>query len=171
MFAKAQYEGSISELLTWANRPMSPEESRNRQDPPPEPYNTWVKGLMPAGHLETVKWWVGRADENTPNDGEWIQGFPHIHVESVQWVPTVTTAITYVEVPEKGGEFALGGLSPDDPYTLIKPELGLTLVTDAITWHGVKPVISGNRIAIITSGFPTITHVTSEEYEGPYKKS
>ena len=161
MFAKAQYEGNIDELLAWANRPASVEEIRMADTPPPEPYRSWVNTLMPEGHLETVKWWVGRNDENSPNDGEWIEGFPHIHVESVQWVPTVTTAITYIAVPEEGGEFALGGLSPDDPYTLIKPELGLTLVTDAITWHGVKPVKSGNRIALITSGFPEETHLPS----------
>ena len=59
----------------------------------------------------------------------------------------------YLTVAASGGEFALGGHKKDDPYTLIKLEPGIAIMVDAITWHGVKPVLAGTRIALITTAW------------------
>lgn len=146
-----QYPGDILELRKWAlNR-------RGQLKDPPELFERWVLPLV-QGDRDIVYcgYWVGCCtpdNKRNPNDPVWHLGYPHTHNRSVGWADETLTAITYLSVAEEGGEFALGGLSPDDPYELVKPELGLTVVTDAATWHGVRYVSRGTRLALITTGF------------------
>lgn len=145
-----KYEGNIAELLYWAtNRGRA-----GQSEKAPEPYFSWMEQFMPKWD-GVIGHWVGSATPDAELDGDWIVGFPHIHTISVKWPPEAFTVITYLVAPEEGGEFALGGLSPDDPYKLIKPEPGLTVMCDAQTWHGVKPVKKGNRVSLINTKFPT----------------
>lgn len=127
----------------------------NRQDqPPPEPYLSWLAGLMPETHRVGMGYWIGCVAPNSPLDGDWVKGYPHCHVNSVKWSPDTLTITTFLIIPESGGEFALGGNKETDPYTLIAPKLGLSIVNDAVRWHGVKPVTSGTRMSLMTSSPP-----------------
>lgn len=140
------YTGDLQTLLRWAlNR---------RDDKPPEPYGAWVRNHMPKNCLANVGYHVGGLTERSPLDGDWHIGYPHAHNVSVGWPNEATTVLTYLAVAQEGGEFAIGGLDRNDPYELITPEPGLTLIMDATVWHGVKPVRKGTRIALITSGVP-----------------
>lgn len=147
----AFYDGDIESLRRWAiNR-------ANLATQVPEPYRSFVLNLMPPNCRGRIRHWVGFTNPDSslnPDDPEWVRGFPHIHKESVNWPDEAYTVITYLHVPEEGGEFALGGLSPDDPYQLVKPEVGLTVMCNAVTWHGVRAVKRGGRMAFITTGFP-----------------
>lgn len=111
---------------------------------------------MPEECRRTIGHWCGIHTPSSLAKGGWLRGFPHIHQISVGWVPEAYTIITYLTAPEKGGEFAYGGLSPDDPYELIMPEEGLTVGCDAVTWHGVKQIHKGTRTALISTGFPNL---------------
>jgi hypothetical protein len=147
-----EFKGDIHELRRWAvNR-----ANQHLTALAPEPYYSWVVDLLPLDARNGVAHWVGICTPESPLDlaGDWVKGYPHIHTESVNWPPKSTTVITYLTAPEEGGEFALGGLSKDDEYTLYPIYEGLTVVCDAVTWHGVKPVKKGTRIALITTGHP-----------------
>ena len=144
-----KYEGDLYNLSRWAlNR-----TSREREELP-EPYRSWVIELLPENCRETVAAWVGFSTPYSPLDGDWILGYPHTHVISRSWPEESTTVITYLTAPEEGGEFGMGGKNKDDPYEFVMPEPGLTVKCDATIWHGVKPVIKGTRLALITTGFP-----------------
>ena len=140
----AQYEGDLHVLAKWA-------VDRDTGEPP-EPYRSWVKALLPPGH---IGYFAGMVTPSTPTVDGWAQGYPHAHVISVGWKdPCQISAITYVGIPEEGGEFGYGGLNKDDPYVLVPVKPGLTVFVDAATWHGVKPVLSGARVALVATTFP-----------------
>lgn len=147
-----EYKGDIHQLRKWAvNR-----SNQHLLPFAPEPYWSFVMDLLPPDARNGVAHWVGICTpESTLNlAGDWVKGYPHIHTQSVNWPEKSTTVITYLTAPEEGGEFALGGLSPDDEYTLYPVYEGMTVMCDAVTWHGVKPVKKGTRIALITTGHP-----------------
>ena len=139
------YEDDIAPLLEWSRRPT---------EKMPEPYLSWLRDKMPEACRARIEHHVGAISNRSTLDGEWVKGYPHIHAISMGWKPEVYTIITYLITPEEGGEFAMGGLNPDDPYTLIEVKPGLSIGCDAITWHGVKPVRKGVRVAIVSNGFP-----------------
>jgi len=143
------YEGDLHKLRKWA-------VNRRNDEAPPEPYRSWVRGLMPENCRGAIGYWVGVITPESSVLNGWVRGYPHAHVESVNWHPETTTAVTYLSVADSGGEFGIGGTSEDDPYEFINPVPGLTVLMDAVTWHGVKPVHAGTRMALITSGPPAI---------------
>jgi len=146
------YQGDVHELRKWA-------VNRCGDIPPPEPFKTWIEDLLTKGGgiiREKIGFWVGVITPDSPlsDDGEWCRGYPHAHCISVGWPKDSLTAITYLSIPDEGGQFGLGGFSPDDPYEFIDVEEGLTVVCDGATWHGARPVTKGTRMALITSGPP-----------------
>ena len=147
---QTKYEGDLEALLDWA---QTVNWAERQFDTAPEPYRSWVMELMPKQYRNTLWHLFGmvnpRSELNTP---EWVQGYPHIHTRTANLKPDVLTAITYLRVAEEGGEFAMGGLEEDGPYETIIPEPGLTVICDAETWHGVRPVRKGTRIALISTG-------------------
>lgn len=143
------YPGDVHELRKWAV---------NRGDrPAPEPFQAWVRKLLTRDRaLGKIGYWLGVITPDSPDseDGEWCRGYPHAHCISVGWEKRSMTAVTYLAVPEEGGQFGLGGLDPNDPFEFIDVEEGLTVVCDGATWHGSRPVTAGTRIALISSGPP-----------------
>jgi len=149
-----QYNGNLQPLLVWALNP--PENSgQNRKDHPPEPYRSWIEGHFPEDR-QYIKYWTGKITPTSKltEDGEWVDRYPHIHTESVGWDPSTVTMLFYLVAPESGGEIGVGGYDENDPYTFITVTPGLVVLMDATLWHGVKPVISGERVALVVSGFP-----------------
>jgi hypothetical protein len=146
---QTMYNGDIAPLIEWTN-----DRSRVLSGVAPEPYYSWVTSLMPPDCRTRFSHHLGNMNEHSPNNGEWVKGYPHIHSKTMKWKPEVFTILTYLIAPEEGGEFAMGGLSPDDPYALIKIVPGLTVGCDSVTWHGVKPVRKGNRRVLLTVGYP-----------------
>ncbi len=146
-----RYKGPLEPLIKWATN-----RGRSAKTPaePPEPYRSWVRDQMPPNCRNVIGYWVGVITPDSELDGDWVKGYPHIHAITMGWEPSTTTVMTYLTAPTKGGEFALGTSKESDPYTLIKVTPGLTVKCDAVTWHGVKPVLEGTRIALITTGCP-----------------
>lgn len=140
------YKGDLHALLKWAV---------NRNDcAPPEPFQSWVRNLMPENCRGNIGYHVIALTPDSPAADGWHKGFPHSHITSVDWQPETTSAVTYLATPERGGEFGLGGLRKNDPYEFIDPEPGMTVMCDATQWHGVRQVLQGTRIALVTSGPP-----------------
>lgn len=143
------YPGNVHELRKWAV---------NRQGrEPPEQFTKWIAELLQRTRkLATIGYWVGVITPESPDseDGDWCLGYPHAHYISVGWPKDSMTAVTYLSVPDEGGQFGLGGLSPDDPFEFVDVEEGMTVVCDGATWHGARPVTAGTRMALITSGPP-----------------
>ena len=148
MISTFQYEHGLEPLITWAvNRGQATITAE-----PPEPFSTWIKSVLPVW-CTRLGFWVGVITPDSKLNGDWVDGYPHTHANSMKWPPNTTTAMLYLVAPEAGGEFAIRGQEESDPYTLIKVVPGLTVLTDAVTWHGVKPVKKGTRIALITTGW------------------
>jgi len=147
-----EYPGELQPLIKWAvNRNQA-----NHVQVPPDPFPEWVAGLMPEECRGEIHYWVGVVSPDSKLSGkssDWVDGYPHTHVNSVGWRPSATTVMLYLTVADDGGEIAIGGDNEDDEYTLIQPYPGMAVRVDAVTWHGVKPVKSGTRIALITTGF------------------
>ncbi len=139
----AQYDGPIHALTKWA--------VNKRDDVPPEPFASWIADLVPEVYRDRLGYYTGCITPNTPLDGDWCRGYPHCHVKSVDWEPDTLTVITYLTVAEEGGEFGLGGLKETDPYTFMVPKPGLSIMLDAVRWHGARPVIRGTRISLMAS--------------------
>ena len=112
---------------------------------------------MPESCRDGVGYWASVVTPFSKLAGDWVDPFPHNHVNSMNWSPGTTTVITYLVAPDAGGEFGLGGHDPSDPYEFIKPEPGLSISIDATVWHGVKPVQAGARIALMSTGWPNST--------------
>ena len=145
-----KYEGDLEPLIMWAvNRGHAAKTME-----PPEAFRIWVREMLPGHCRNDIRYWVGVITPDSELDDGWVKGYPHTHVNSMSWPPDATTVMMYLIVPEAGGEFWLGGLDPADPYTSITVKPGLAIIVDAKTWHGVKPVISGTRMAIIATGLP-----------------
>ena len=149
---REHYPGNIQLLLRWASNRNSGKQDRH----PPEPFKSWITKLMPENCRHHMGWWVGvgTPDAKLSEDGEWLDRFPHRHIDSMGWPPETITLMTYLSVPLEGGEIAVGGLSKDDPYEEIMPEVGMTLGVDALIWHGVRPIKEGTRIVLLTTGMP-----------------
>lgn len=144
-----QYTGDLEPLIRWAvNRGCSNQDSKA----PPEPYKSWVENLLPEKCRGSVGWWIGIVTPESKASPDWVDRYPHRHVDSMGWDPQTTTIITYLVAPQTGGRFAMGGGAADDPYNDIKITPGLTISMDAATWHGVRPVGKGTRIALICTG-------------------
>lgn len=140
------YPGDIHELFKWVR------SGKWKTEHAPEPYWSWVYERLPV--KSNIFHRVGMLNWDSPASDEWCEPYPHVHSESMGWEPEVFTILTYLVAPEEGGEFAMGGLSPDDPYVDIPVKPGVTVGCDSITWHGVRPVKKGTRIALLTVGFP-----------------
>lgn len=153
---QVMYEGDLAPLIEWAE---NGDRDRDGLGFAPEPFYSWVRNHMPPYCRGFVTNTIGYITENGIFDGDWVKGYPHIHTTTMFWEPEIYTIITYLIVPEEGGEFAMGGLERNDPYTLIPVKPGLSIGCDSITWHGVKQVRKGKRVAIVTAGFP------SQEYQ------
>lgn len=139
------YTGELQPVIRWAvNRDSGMVD-------PPKDFCEGMQALMPE--CKRLEYWVGVITPDSKLDGDWVDGYPHTHVNSVGWPPETPTALTYAVAPDIGGELAVGGESPDDPYELIPVTPGLVVIVDAKTWHGVKPVEKGTRIAVITTGW------------------
>ena len=146
----AQYEGEMRPLIKWAlNR-----NATSQYAAPPEPYASWVVDLMPEKCRKNMFYWIGFTTPETELDGDWVDRFPHTHAKAVGWEGETTSVITYLIAPEAGGELGVGGRDENDPYEFIQPKAGLTVIIDALMWHGVKPVMQGARIALVASGTP-----------------
>ncbi len=149
-----QYDGCLHEVTKWAiNR-------RNVGYEPPTEFLEFIHQLMPEKCRDIVGYHLNFYTPMTPTDesGEWVRGYPHSHVWSVDWPPEAFTCLTYLSVADEGGEFALGGLERDEPYTFVEPQPGQTFMFDAMRWHGVRPVKKGVRLSLLTSGVPDQTN-------------
>lgn len=147
-----KFPGDMYDVLKWA-------VNRQLKDIPPE-FDKWLLNLMPEKCREVTGHHLNVHTLQTPLADGWVRGYPHSHTWSVNWPPDTFTCVTFITMSEEGGEFALGGNSPDDPYEIFAPEAGTTVTFDAMRWHGVKPVTKGTRISLLTSGFPDF-----EEYK------
>lgn len=143
-----KYPHDLAPLLEWADMHSGDLVA----DEPPEPFATWVKGVLPDW-CTSFKFAVGRVYVGSQLDGDWVDKYPHMHVDSMGWPANTATAILYLVSPEEGGESAIGGENKSDPYTLTKLTPGLTVLIGAKTWHGIKPVKAGTRIALLTTGW------------------
>lgn len=143
-----QYKYDLEPLTHWA---VNRYQATGTQEPP-EPFPAWIKMVLPKW-CTRFGYWVGVVTPDTKLDGDWVDRYPHTHINSMGWPANTTTALLYLSAPEIGGEIAIGGRKSSDQYTLIMPKPGLTVLTDAATWHGVKPVVKGTRIALITTGW------------------
>lgn len=154
MIQKHYYPGDAQLLLRWA---INRGEAEQKRRDPPEPFKSWVRNLMPVACRNQIGYWVGSATPKSKlsADGKWLDRFPHRHIDSMGWPREATTIMTYLAEPLEGGDIAIGGLSPDDPYEEIEVEIGLTLMVDSATWHGVRPVPRGTRIVLLTTGMPS----------------
>jgi len=148
-----QYDGPIAPLLAWADPPVPITDTMRRHNPP-EPWKSWAESLLDPTHT-TIEYFAGIGDPSSWLDdtGDWVFGFPHRHIDTMRW-QEASTAMTYLEVPTAGGEFALGGLLEADPYELLVVTPGITVVVDHLTWHGVKPITAGRRVVAICTGQP-----------------
>jgi len=140
------YDGNINSLLEWIKT------DKYKTEHAPEPYWSWVYERLPV--KSNISHGLGKMNEQSPYFGDWSIPYPHVHTRSMKWDPKVFTILTYLVAPEKGGEFALGGLSPNDPYQDITIKPGLTIGSYANIWHGVRPVLKGERIVLFTIGHP-----------------
>jgi hypothetical protein len=142
------YDGDIHVLTKWAVNRIDTDEV------PPEPFRSWIKQFFKPAKL--LGYHVGVITPDSPDsaDGEWCRGYPHAHYISVGWPKDTPTVITYLAAADSGGQFGLGGLSPDDPYEFIDVKPGLALLIDGATWHGARPVHAGTRISLMTCGEP-----------------
>ena len=143
-----RYPGEIFPVVKWAvNRSL-----RER----PADFHDFLLSLMPKKCHNAIGYHLNVHTSASPTDesGQWVRGYPHSHVWSVDWPPDTFTCLTYLTVADEGGEFALGGLERDDPYQLVTPEIGQVFMFDAMRWHGIKPVIRGTRISLLCSGMP-----------------
>ncbi len=109
----------------------------------------YVRPHFPPG--AKLHWEVASITEESEHDGEWVEGYPHKHVETMGWEPGTMTVMLYLVAPEEGGELAIGSENRDDPFELIKIEPGFGVVIDSNTYHGVKPVTKGKRLALVIS--------------------
>ena len=154
-----RYEGDLHALLKWAVNRVESVDTYKTLPAPPEGFIDWVTALMPENCRETLGHWISSHTADSPHDGEWARGYPHNHITSVGWDPDATTVLTYLITESQGGEIAVGGLNKDDPYEIIAPEPGMAVRVDARTWHGVRAVRGGGRIALGTTGFPSTSEL------------
>lgn len=143
------YRGDLHDVTKWAI-------NRRSNVPPPDEFYQWVRDLMPEKCKGVIGYHLNFYTPLTPTDesGEWVRGYPHSHVWSVDWPPETFTCLTYLAVADEGGEFGLGGMDREDPYEFVMPEPGMTFLFDAMRWHGVRPVKRGTRLSLLTSGVP-----------------
>lgn len=145
----ARYDGDLQPLRDWinANYPAAKQSAQRRDDPPPEPFLSWAISHQPVSGK--LKFWASKIRAGLEPD-TWFAGFPHVHV----WGSDVLTMILFVQAPQAGGEFGIGGVDKDDPYQFVTPEAGLAVFVDGDTWHGVKTVSEGERLAVIVTRVP-----------------
>jgi len=148
---RIRYEGDLQPLIRWA---VNRGQSKRDKISPPEPFRSWIEQQLPENCRDHFGFWVGVVTPDSKCDGDWVSPYPHRHVDSMGWKPETTTLLTYLIAPEDGGEFCLGTTEEDGTYQKIAVEPGLTISTDAATWHGVLAVKKGTRMALITTGFP-----------------
>ena len=148
---KGFYMGELQPLIRWAVNRGDMDVVKSLKLP--EEFRLYIEHLMPEGFPD-AKYWVGLITPHNKNKDGWVEGYPHRHVDSVNWPPQTPTLMTYLITPEIGGEIGMGGENRDDPFKFIKPEPGMTVLTDAKTWHGVKPVFRGTRLALLATGWP-----------------
>lgn len=141
-----RYPGDIYEVIKWAVNRF------DRKEPPQ--FTAWLQSLMPEECKQTIGHHLNLHTPQTPTEGGWIRGYPHSHIWSVNWDARTTTVLTFLAMSDEGGEFGLGGNDREDPYEFFKPEIGTTIVFDAMRWHGVRAVTKGTRISLLSSGFP-----------------
>ena len=143
------YEGDLHELAKWAvNRGMG-----IKYQEPPAAFQKVIGELLPEG---LIGHFVNVQITESPNDGEWADRFPHVHMDpenSCGWEKDTYTLLTYLATDIEGGEFALGGESPDDPYEIVKVEPGMIIKVNEATWHGVRKCGKGIRLSIVTTSF------------------
>jgi len=141
-----RYPGDLYLVVKWAI-------NREGRTIPPE-FQEWLQGLMPESCRQTIGHHLNLHTPITPVEDGWVKGYPHSHVWSVDWAPETTSVLTFLAMSEEGGEFGLGGNDRDDPYEFFKPEVGTTIVFDAMRWHGVRAVTKGTRLSLLSTGFP-----------------
>ena len=143
------YPGDLHDLTKWAiNR-----RNVDSYGVPPA-YQEYIESLIPDKRKHVIGHHLNFYTPMTPTDesGQWVRGYPHSHVWSVNWPPETFSVLTYLAVAEEGGEFALGGLERNDPYEFFVPKQGQSFMFDATQWHGVRPVTRGTRLSLLTSG-------------------
>lgn len=149
MVETSMYDGNLQPLIQWFWSPRAV-----REKPPPYPeFISWAEQQYPAGYELTYYPTVIRVRDDLMT-ADWYPGYPHAHSQTMGWDASVVATLLYLEVPTSGGEIGVGGLNEDDPYTFITPAPGLVVKVDGQTWHGVKPVLEGQRTAIAIVGHP-----------------
>lgn len=146
-----RYDGDIQPLIDWVKN--------GRPTPTPSPeFQTWMETIATPvecrARFEYKSNWILTDTPLNPDDNNWVKGYPHQHMITMGWDADAITTLVYLIAPEEGGEFALGGESPNDDYELTKVEPGLVMQVDSRIWHGVLPVLKGERMALVTVGHP-----------------
>ena len=140
-----QYDGPLQPLIHWIMR------QSGEANELPTHFRNWVEAYFPAGY--TFEYWQAGVVAGDGSD-DWVGGFPHVHNQTMGWGTDDMSMMVYVQAPNAGGQSAIGGTDPNDPYEILEITPGLAIVVDGDTYHGVKPVTSGLRLAIIIGAHP-----------------
>jgi hypothetical protein len=153
-----KYPHDLYEVLKWA-------VNQDHKTIPPE-FDEWFKDQLPPQCRDNTGHHTNVHTPDTPTVDGWVLGFPHSHTWSVDWPPDTFTCVTFLVMCEEGGEFGLGGLSPEDPYEFFTPEAGDSISFDALRWHGIRPVKKGVRISLLSTGMRPADQITIGEGRG-----
>ena len=148
MIRTAHYGGDLSPLFEWALQRIDPRSTATkRADPPPREFMEFVAGQMP----HCVKWeqWSANNTPETRLEKGWLHGFPHKHA----WEPGTITMICYLTKCE-GGAIELADDETMADAQSVYPEPGLCVLVSPEVWHGVRPIIKGERTTVIVTGHP-----------------
>lgn len=146
MIDTTHYRGDLVPLIEWVREKTSPPSNAyKRVDAPP--FMDFVREQMPQ--FATFQQWASIVTPETKRDGEWLHGFPHAHA----WPEDIITMICYLSGSE-GGEIEISRTEDMAESVSVQPAPGLCVFLNSKLWHGVRPVKSGERIAVIVTGFP-----------------
>jgi hypothetical protein len=143
-----QYHGDLQPLIDWVRfTPLKRSQNATaRQDEPPTDFMEFVRSALPTDGY--YKFWSNRVSPNSESNGKWLRGFPHVHA----WDEKTWTMICYLTACE-GGEILVADHKHMRHAESVSPAPGLCVMVNGNQWHGIRPVLAGERLAIIITAF------------------